>query len=92
MSVNEVDITVVGGAGHVGNPLVLSFAEIGHRVQINGRNEAALKMWMNGQLPFIEYDAQPLLDSALARGCLSVASRSSDVGRKSPVIVTWDTY
>ena len=46
---------------------------------------------MNGKLPFIEYDAQPLLDSALARGTLTPASRPSDIGRKGPVIVTIGT-
>ena len=37
----HADLTVVGGAGHVGIPLVLAFAE--------------------AELPFIEYDAAPLL-------------------------------
>jgi UDP-N-acetyl-D-mannosaminuronic acid dehydrogenase len=90
-SLNQVDITIVGGAGHVGIPLVLCFAETGLHVQINDRNEATVRSLMNGELPFIEYDAQPLLDSALARGFLTPASRPSEIGRKGPVIVTIGT-
>jgi UDP-N-acetyl-D-mannosaminuronic acid dehydrogenase len=90
-SLNRVDLTIVGGAGHVGIPLVLCFAESGLQVQINDRNEAALRSLMGGKLPFIEYDAQPLLDSALARGTLTSASCPSDIGRKGPVIVTVGT-
>ena len=57
--------TVVGGAGHVGIPLVLCFADTGYRVLINDRNEAALRTLASGKLPFIEYDAQPLLETCV---------------------------
>ena len=36
------DVTVVGGAGHVGIPLVLAFAEAALTVNVNDLNEAAL--------------------------------------------------
>ena len=87
----QVDITIVGGAGHVGIPLVLCFAESGLRVQIYDRNEAALRTLMKGELPFIEFDAQPLLDLALAYGSLIPSTRPSDIGRKGPVVVTIGT-
>lgn len=90
-SPDEADITIVGGAGHVGIPLVLCFAESGLKVQINDRNEAVLRTLMEGELPYIEYDAQPLLDMALARGNLIPTSRPSDISRKGPVIVTIGT-
>jgi UDP-N-acetyl-D-mannosaminuronic acid dehydrogenase len=91
ISSNEVDVTVVGGAGHVGIPLVLCLAETGLRVQINDRNEAGLRTLLNGELPFMEYDAQPLLDAAIARGALATATHPSQIGRKGPVIVTIGT-
>ena len=49
----QADLTVVGGAGHVGIPLVLAFAEAGMTVNINDRNEAVLALLRAGKLPFI---------------------------------------
>ena len=58
------DITVVGGAGHVGIPLVLAFAEAGLTVNVNDLNEATLATLRAGKLPFIEYGAAPVLAKA----------------------------
>ena len=88
---SDADLTVIGGAGHVGIPLVLCFADKGFRVLINDRNEAALRKLASGKLPFIEYDAQPLLERVLLRDGLRYGTRSSDIGSKGPVIVTIGT-
>jgi UDP-N-acetyl-D-mannosaminuronic acid dehydrogenase len=88
---DDVDLTVVGGAGHVGIPLVLCFADSGLRVLINDLNEAALKTLREGALPFIEYDAQPVLARVLKEGTLRFSARPSDIGRNGPVIVTIGT-
>jgi UDP-N-acetyl-D-mannosaminuronic acid dehydrogenase len=81
----------VGGAGHVGIPLVLCFAAQGLRVMINDRNRSALEMLQAGQLPFIEHDAQPLLDCALARGALGFGSRAQDIDVNGPIVITIGT-
>jgi len=88
---DNIDLTVVGGAGHVGIPLVLCFADSGLRVLINDLNEAALRSLREGVLPFIEYDAQPVLDRVLKSGALHYGTRPSDIGRNGPVIVTIGT-
>jgi UDP-N-acetyl-D-mannosaminuronic acid dehydrogenase len=88
---DDVDLTVVGGAGHVGIPLVLCFADSGLRVLINDLNETTLRTLREGVLPFIEYDAQPLLDRALQKGTLCFGARPSDIGHNGPVIVTIGT-
>jgi UDP-N-acetyl-D-mannosaminuronic acid dehydrogenase len=88
---DDVDLTVVGGAGHVGIPLVLCFADSGLRVLINDRNDAALQSIQKGELPFIEYDAQPVLDRVLERKALSYGTKASAIGAKGPVIVTIGT-
>jgi UDP-N-acetyl-D-mannosaminuronic acid dehydrogenase len=87
----DVDLTVVGGAGHVGIPLVLCFADSGLRVLINDLNEVALRSLREGVLPFIEHDAQPVLDRVLKNGALRYGTRPSDIGRNGPVIVTIGT-
>jgi UDP-N-acetyl-D-mannosaminuronic acid dehydrogenase len=87
----QADLTVVGGGGHVGIPLVLAFAEAGMTVNINDRNEAVLATLRSGKLPFIEHGAAPLLSKALANNRLIFTSSSSAISRRSPVIVTIGT-
>ncbi|MBI1203289.1 MAG: nucleotide sugar dehydrogenase [Rhodopseudomonas sp.] len=86
-----VDLTVVGGAGHVGIPLVLAFAESGMTVNINDLNQAALDQLRAGHLPFIEYDAAPLLTKALAANKLVFTASAEGIAKTGPVIVTIGT-
>lgn len=90
-SAQTADLTVVGGAGHVGVPLVLSFAAKGYSVNVHDINEAALATLKSGKLPFIEAGAQPLLDKALAEQRLFFTSKASEISTKGPVIVTIGT-
>jgi UDP-N-acetyl-D-mannosaminuronic acid dehydrogenase len=85
------DLTVVGGAGHVGIPLVLSFAAKGLTVNINDINEQTLATLKSGRIPFIENNAQPLLTKALADKRLFFTSRASEISNHGPVIVTIGT-
>ena len=85
------DITVVGGAGHVGIPLVLAFTEAGLTVNVNDLNESALATLKAGKLPFIEHDAAPLLAKALAGNKLIFTSTPNEIGRRGPVVITIGT-
>jgi UDP-N-acetyl-D-mannosaminuronic acid dehydrogenase len=85
------DITVVGGAGHVGIPLVLSFAEAGMTVNVNDLNEGALASLRAGRLPFIEHGAASMLAKALAENRLIFTSSPSAIRGSGPVIVTIGT-
>jgi UDP-N-acetyl-D-mannosaminuronic acid dehydrogenase len=87
----DADLTVVGGAGHVGIPLVLAFAEAGLTVNVNDLNEATLATLAAGQLPFIEYGAAPLLAKALAEKRLVFTSGPDKISKRGPVIVTIGT-
>lgn len=85
------DLTVVGGAGHVGVPLVLSFAAKGLTVNVHDVNEETLATLKAGRLPFIESGAQPLLAKALADKRLFFTSRPAEISTAGPVIVTIGT-
>lgn len=85
------DLTVVGGAGHVGIPLVLAFAEAGMTVNINDINEATLASLRAGKLPFIEHGAAPLLTKALAANRLIFTSSPEGISCRGPVVVTIGT-
>ncbi len=85
------DLTVVGGAGHVGIPLVLAFAEAGMTVNVNDLNEDTLATLRAGKLPFIEHGAEPLLKKALAGQRLVFSSSPAGISCRGPVIVTIGT-
>jgi UDP-N-acetyl-D-mannosaminuronic acid dehydrogenase len=85
------DLTVVGGAGHVGIPLVLSFAASGLTVNVSDINEQTLATLKAGKVPFVEDGAQALLAKALAEKRLFFTSKPADISTNGPVIVTIGT-
>ncbi len=87
----HADVTVVGGGGHVGIPLVLAFTEAGLTVNINDLNQAVLATLRAGKLPFIEHGAAPVLAKALANNRLVFTSSPDAIARSGPVIVTIGT-
>jgi UDP-N-acetyl-D-mannosaminuronic acid dehydrogenase len=88
---HTADLTVVGGAGHVGIPLVLSFAATGLKVNVNDINTDNLATLKAGRLPFIEHGAETLLTQALADKRLIFTSKPSEISTSGPVIVTIGT-
>ena len=81
----------MGGAGHVGIPLVLAFAARGLTVNVNDINEQTLATLESGRVPFIEDGAQPLLARALADKRLFFTSRPGDISTKGPIIIAIGT-
>ncbi len=90
-TIENADITVVGGAGHVGVPLVLALAEAGLRVNINDLNQTTLDTLQSGRLPFIEEGAEGLLAKALAGKRLVFTNSPDLVSTNGPVIITIGT-
>jgi UDP-N-acetyl-D-mannosaminuronic acid dehydrogenase len=85
------DLTVVGGGGHVGIPLVLAFAAAGFRVNVHDLDHSVLERLRTGRLPFIELGGEELLARALERKLLIFTSRPSDISPNAPVIITIGT-
>jgi UDP-N-acetyl-D-mannosaminuronic acid dehydrogenase len=90
-AIDECDVTVVGGAGHVGIPLVLALAEAGLRVNVNDLNRTSLETLLAGRLPFIEHGAQEALKRALHGGRLVFTDSPDRISGRGPVIVTIGT-
>ena len=90
-SVGTADLTIVGGGGHVGIPLVLAFAEAGFRVNVHDVNREVLATLQSGRLPFIEYGGEELLAKALEQNRLVFTSSPADISATGPVIVTIGT-
>jgi UDP-N-acetyl-D-mannosaminuronic acid dehydrogenase len=90
-AVDSCDVTVVGGAGHVGIPLVLALADAGMRVNVNDTNKESLATMQAGHLPFIEHGAHDALLKGLADGRLIFTSAPDKIARPGPVIITIGT-
>src|SRR4029077_12819162 len=87
----QYDICIVGGAGHVGLPLAISFADKDQRVLIHDINEQAMAMIAKGQMPFMERGAEPVLKRVLAKGRLGFSTRVQDVSQADCLIITIGT-
>ncbi len=87
----ECDVTVVGGAGHVGVPLVLAMAEAGFRVNVNDTSRARIDMLRAGCPPFIEYGAEAALKKALRERRLAFTLSPQGISRGGPVVITIGT-
>ncbi len=61
------DVCVIGGCGHVGLPLALTFADAGLNVCVHDINDEAVATVNAGRMPFLENGAEPVLRRVLGR-------------------------
>jgi len=87
---STTEVCVIGGAGHVGAPLAIVFADKGFRTLIYDLNTSAMERLAGGEMPFLEEGGEALLRSALAKKMLSFTSDAARVGAQY-VIVTIGT-
>jgi UDP-N-acetyl-D-mannosaminuronic acid dehydrogenase len=59
------DVCVVGGCGHVGLPLAITFAQGGLKVAIHDIDDRAVALVQAGQMPFLETGAEAKLREVL---------------------------
>jgi UDP-N-acetyl-D-mannosaminuronic acid dehydrogenase len=81
-----MDMVVVGGCGHVGLPLALSFADAGLEVGIFDIDTAAVARVSAGEMPFLENGAEDLLRRVLESGRLSFSDQPA-ILRQAPVVI-----
>ncbi len=68
------DVAVIGGCGHIGLPLALTFADTGLRTVIFDINESVVEQIRAGQMPFNEEGAPELLARMLRTDRLEICS------------------
>lgn len=64
---NCYDVCIVGGLGHVGLPLGLSFADVGKNVVLYDIDRAAIEKVSSGKMPFLEAGAEVILKNVLGK-------------------------
>ena len=87
----KFDIVIVGGLGHVGLPLGLSFAQKGLRVCLNDIDSKKAGLIKQGVMPFLEYGAEPVLKNVLAKKTLDVSLDMRVVSQARYVIIAIGT-
>jgi UDP-N-acetyl-D-mannosaminuronic acid dehydrogenase len=82
----DLDVAVIGGAGHIGLPLSLMFADRGLSTMIVDIDAAKIDLINSGVMPFAEDGATEMLQRTLATGKLAASTRSSDVSRARHIV------
>ena len=77
VSVFPRDVCVIGGGGHVGLPLALTFADSGLRTVIYDTNRETAAKIRGGVMPFTEEGGRELLRRVLDRRLLEVTETPS---------------
>jgi UDP-N-acetyl-D-mannosaminuronic acid dehydrogenase len=86
-----LDLVVVGGCGHVGLPLALSFADAGCRVGILDIDAATIERVKAGQMPFMEEGAEAMLRQLLPTGRLELTTDPAMIRRTEVVVLVIGT-
>jgi UDP-N-acetyl-D-mannosaminuronic acid dehydrogenase len=73
------EVCVIGGGGHVGLPLALTFADSGLRTVIYDTNAKTVETIRGGEMPFAEEGAPELLRKVLDAGLLEVTESSEKI-------------
>jgi UDP-N-acetyl-D-mannosaminuronic acid dehydrogenase len=67
MKLSDVkEVVVVGGGGHIGLPLGIVLANLGHKVTALDLNSQVVELINSGEMPFLEDGAEDALKKALA--------------------------
>ncbi|MEX0694525.1 MAG: nucleotide sugar dehydrogenase [Rhodospirillales bacterium] len=85
------DVCIVGGAGHVGLPMALSFANAGSRVQIYDINKQTLATIASGTMPFVDEGADAYLRHALDNDLLTLTANPEDITPTGTLVITIGT-
>lgn len=84
---NKFEVSVVGGAGHIGLPLSLFISSFGHDVTIIDTNKKVLEGLRGGNLPFYEEGLDKYLKIA-QKNNLKLSNNNRDLSKSDFVIIT----
>ena len=87
----DLDLVIVGGCGHVGLPLALTFADAGCRVGIYDIDQEKVDLVRSGTMPFREKGAAELLPQLLSAGRLEVSGDPTTLGRSDVLVLVIGT-
>ena len=81
------NISIIGGAGHVGFPLGLIFTSKGFKVSLNDKHTSNIKKINNGKIPFLEENSQKLLKTMIKKKRIYATNQLGKVIESKFIIV-----
>jgi UDP-N-acetyl-D-mannosaminuronic acid dehydrogenase len=84
---NKQNISIIGGAGHVGFPLGLAFAEKNFKVDLVDIDLKNIELIKSGKPPFMEIGAERLLKKNLKRNKIFTKKKLDDLINSKYIIV-----
>jgi UDP-N-acetyl-D-mannosaminuronic acid dehydrogenase len=86
----DYDVCVVGGCGHVGLPLAISFAHHGLKVAVHDISDRAVESVRVGRMPFLDSGSEPILREVIGKN-LHVANDPYLIGKAQHIVVVVGT-
>ncbi|KJR41874.1 UDP-glucose/GDP-mannose dehydrogenase [Candidatus Magnetoovum chiemensis] len=87
----QYDISIVGGAGHIGLPMGIAFANKGKKVVLYDTNSANIKQISCGIMPFMEKGADEILKQVLDNKTLSLTADKTVISQSRHIIIVIGT-
>ena len=81
------NISIIGGAGHVGFPLGLVFSSKGFKVSLIDKHRENIEKINKGQIPFLEENSQELLKSMIKKKRIFATNKLRKVIESKFIIV-----
>src|SRR4051812_30666361 len=84
------DVLIVGGLGHIGLPFGLVLADAGFQVALYDTDLEKQARVTSGEMPFLEYDAEPILKRTIGRS-LHISTSLDDARDSDCIVITIGT-
>ena len=81
------NITILGGAGHIGLPLALLFSEQGYKVNILDKNRKNLAKIKQKIMPFKEKNAQTILNTSINKKLIILSDNIKGIKINGPIVI-----
>lgn len=88
---DKMKISIIGGCGHIGLPLGIVLARTGFSVDLIDINRDAVEMVNSGKLPFMEDDAEVILEEVLMQGKIKATTDVAVISTSDVIFVTIGT-
>jgi len=87
---NPYDVCIVGGLGHIGLPLGISFADSGKKVVLYDINQKTIDIVSQGKMPFIEEGAEEILKKVIGK-TLFISSKKNVISESYFIVIVIGT-
>ena len=90
MKKNPYDVCIIGGLGHIGLPLGISFADSGKHVVLYDINQKTIDTVSQGKMPFVEEGAEEILKKVIGK-TLFISSKKSVISESYFIVIVIGT-